>query len=439
MVNVINYFDSIELKLADLYDYDFPEMIPVHQKFESRQLADISGNINREMNKAHVKEMIRSGQRIAVAVGSRGIASLPVIVKAVIDNLKLFGADPFIVPAMGSHGGATGSGQIGVLAGYGVTEEAMGAPIISSMDTVVFKGKSLDFSVHFSKDAYQADGIVIIGRIKPHTDFKGPYESGLMKMLTIGLGKHKGAINTHLNGLDNFADTIPKVGSLILDKAKILFGIAIIEDAYDNTSHIEVVAAADFKEREPVLLEQAKQNLGIIKLEEFDVLIVEEIGKEISGMGMDPNVIGRPASGLPGFNGPLYQRLVVFDLTVKTNGNAFGLGVADVTTIDAVKKIDFDYFYINCITGTNPQAAKIPLVAKSEKEAVLAAFAMSARLNKTRPRIVYIKNTLELEKIYVSEALLEEVAARDDLDIIGKACQFGFSETGRALIRPSTL
>lgn len=414
-------------------------MIPVHQKFETKKLVDINNAVNQEMDKAQVKRVIRPGQRIAVAVGSRGIANLAVIVKSVIVKLKLLGVNPFIVPAMGSHGGATGSGQINVLTSYGVTEEAMGASIISSMATVVFEDKDLDFPVHFSKDAFEADGVVIIGRVKPHTDFKGPYESGLMKMLAIGLGKHNGAINTHLNGLDSFAETIPKVGSLILDRANILFGLAIIEDAYDNTSHVEVVAAADFKEREPILLEQAKQNLGIIKPEEFDILIVEEIGKEISGMGMDPNVIGRPASGLPGFKGPRFQRLVVFDLTDKTKGNAFGLGVADVTTIDAVKKIDFDYFYINCITGTNPQAAKIPLVAKSEKEAVLAAFAMSARLNKVRPRVVYIKNTLELEKIYLSEALTEDIRARDDLDIIGEACQFGFSETGRALIRPSAL
>jgi hypothetical protein len=438
-VKAISYFDSIKLKLSELYDYDLPQMIPVHQKFETKKLVDISDTIHRDMSKAQVEKVIRPGQRIAVAVGSRGIANLPVIVKAVISKLKQLEADPFIVPAMGSHGGATGPGQAAVLAGYGVTAETMGAPIVSSMDTVVFNDQDLDFPVHFSRDAYEADGVVIIGRIKPHTDFKGPYESGLMKMLAIGLGKHNGAINTHLNGLDSFVHTIPKVGSLILDKAKILFGLAIIEDAYDNTSHIEVVAAADFKEREPALLEQSKQNLGIIKPEEFDILIVEEIGKEISGMGMDPNVIGRPASGLPGFEGPRFQRLVVFDLTDKTNGNAFGLGVADVTTIDAVKKIDFDYFYINCITGTNPQAAKIPLVAKSEKEAVLAAFAMSARLNKARPRIVYIKNTLQLEKIYVSEAFTEDIRARDDLDIIGTACQFGFSETGRALIRPSDL
>ncbi|MDW7673272.1 MAG: lactate racemase domain-containing protein [Bacillota bacterium] len=432
-------FEPIEVKIEGGYDIELPTLVPVKQLFSTPKVDCINAAVAAEFAKKEISALIKPGEKIAVAVGSRGIANLKEIVLSTITNIKNLGAEPFIVPAMASHGGATAEGQVKLLAEYGVTAEAMGVPIASSMETVELGRTSSGVPVYFDKNASEADGVVIIARVKPHTDFKGPFESGLMKMLAIGLGKHKGATHIHSLGFDSFHTVIPEVGSEIIAKAKIKLGVAALENAYDETARIEAVPASNIYEREPGLLEEAKSYMGSIIPRNFDVLIIEEIGKDISGAGMDPNIVGRPGSKLEGFNGPEIQKLVVFDLTKKTKGNACGIGMADVTTRHLVNQIDFSYLYINSITSTVLDPAKIPVTMNTEKEALVIALKTCNRIAAKAAKIVFIKNTLELDYIYVSEPLLEELKAREDVQILGEPQEITFNEVGRLTLRPSLI
>lgn len=429
--------DTVQIQLE--CQENLPKLVPVEQSFKRSKTENISEAIHQELSQPGIKRLLKPGSVIAVAVGSRGIANINKIVFYTIRELQRMGANPFIIPAMGSHGGATAEGQADLLSSYGINQKEMGVPVVSSMETVQVSETDERLPIFMDKQAFMADGIVLIARVKPHTDFKGEFESGLMKMLAIGLGKHKGAAQIHSQGFDQFSRLLPLVGQKVISHAKVLFGLALIENAFGQIARLEAVAAGDFFTREPQLLREAKENMATIIPREFDLLLVEELGKDISGDGMDPNVVGRPGSGLPVFSAPTYQKAVAFDLTEKTRGNACGIGLVDVITRNLFNKIDLNYTYANAITSTLLNMAKIPVVVKTERDAIQVALQCCNRVNISTARIVFIKNTLELERILVSEPLMASLQDEEKIKIIGEAIPMDYDENGRLNIRPSLL
>lgn len=425
---------SQQVKIEGGFDVSYPRMIRVRQKFQDVKIDHIDEAIRQQFLKEDVRVKIKPGMRVAVAVGSRGIANLQQIAFSTVKEIKGLGGEPFIVPAMGSHGGATAEGQLEILQQYGITEESMGCPILSSMQTVQVGQLPNGLPLYFDQFAYESDAIVAIGRVKPHTDFKGPIESGLLKMLVIGLGKHKGASVMHSYGFDRFHELIPAAGQALIEKTKIVIGLAVIENAYDETYQLIAVPAEKIMDTEPHLLKQAKQAMAKLLVDRIDVLVVDEIGKDISGAGMDPNITGRTLSGLnEGLDAPPIQKIVVRDLTEKTHGNATGLGAADVITKRCLEKIDFAYTYANTITSTLLTAAKIPIVLQNDMEALAVAAKTCNRITMDKIKIVWIKNTLDLEHIYVSEPYLEDLRHREDLKIAGEAEPIQFDQDGNLL------
>jgi hypothetical protein len=424
-------FDQpLRVKVEGGYDVALPNMYKLKQVFDNSKLESIPKAANQEMNKEEIRKRVKPGEKIAVAVGSRGIANLFEIVHSVINELKELGAVPFVFPAMGSHGGATGEGQRKVLSSYGITEESIGVEIKSSMEVIEIGITESGIPVYVDKNAAEADSIVVINRVKPHTDFKANYESGIMKMMGIGLGKHKGATTMHSYGFDQFYRVIPEVGSFVLRNCHIAFVVAILENAYDETRKIEFISADEVETREKELLVEAKGLLPKILAPEIDVLIVNEIGKDISGAGMDPNITGRTGSGLPGFEGPSIQKIMVVDLTKKTQGNACGIGLADVTTKRLVNKIDFNYLYANSITSTVLTPAKIPVAMNNDQEALVVALKTCNRITIPKSKIVRIHNTLELGEVMVSEAVYEQVKDHPNIEVIEGPFQLSFDEDG---------
>ena len=412
-----------------------PKMVPIRQKFSAAEVKDIPGEIERLFQRDAKMKTIKRGSRIAVTGGSRGIHAIDKTILAVIRELKRLGADPFVVPAMGSHGGATAEGQRKVLAGYGITEETMGVPVRSSMEVEEIGKLENGVPVYLDKEALHSDGIVIVNRIKPHTAFKAEYESGLIKMLAIGLGKHKGATAFHSCGMDMFGELLPQLGKVVLAKAPVLFGLAIIENAYDHAARFEIVWGENLVEREKALLVEGKSLMPKIIPDNLDLLIVHELGKEISGSGMDPNITGRSSS--PFFKKPdalKVQRIVVLNLTAATKGNACGIGMADITTKKVVDATDADYTNINAITSGVLAAARIPINLPTDYEAIQVALKTCARVDHPKSRIVWIKNTLSLEKIFASESLLPEIRKNSQLEVLGDPKPMSFDEKGNLLL-----
>jgi|WetSurMetagenome_2_1015567.scaffolds.fasta_scaffold18757_4 hypothetical protein len=415
-------------------DLPLPRMIPVRQKFSDSQIPDIQGEIEGLFRRDGRMKRIRAQSRIAVAVGSRGIHAIDRITLAVVGELKRLGASPFIVPSMGSHGGATAEGQRKVLANFGINDETMGVPVVSSMETVQVGSLEDGTPVWLDREALAADGIVVINRIKPHTAFVGDYESGLLKMVAIGLGKHRGATVFHSCGMDRFAELIPQLGRVVLAKAPILFGLAIIENAYDRPARFEIVWNEDMIGRERALLAEARALMPRVIPGNLDVLIVHEIGKEISGSGMDPNITGRSSS--PFFrreNSLKVQRIVVLNLSKASGGSAMGIGLADFTTDKVVKSMNIDTTWINCITAGVTASGKIPIHMPTDREAILLALKTCARVQHPQSRIVWIKNTLALERIRVSEPLLPDIGAHPQIEITGDTAPMPFDAKGTLL------
>ena len=382
----------------------------VRQNLPHRGLPSPEAAVGAEMARPEIRRQIRRGMRVAIGVGSRGISCLQEVVRALVRELRGAGAQPFIVPAMGSHRGGTAEGQIEVLAAYGITEAGVGAPIRASMDTVEL-GEVLDgVRVFFDRIAFtEADAILPVARVKPHSDFRGELESGLHKMLGIGLGKHRGASYLHAFPLERFGELMAAVGTLVLNKAPVPFGIAIVEDGYDEAAIIEAVPRERMAAREAELLRLAKEWLPRLPFKDVDVLLVQEIGKNISGAGMDPNVTGRFT--LPSMPRHIHiGRLVVLDLTEETHGNASGVGMADIITRRAADKIDFFKTYTNSVTAYGLEGAKLPLVAQSDREAVSIAVGTLWGVKPETVRMVYIKNTLELTQLRMTEPLWREIA-----------------------------
>ena len=391
-------------------------MAKARQIFNQSTVKDVPGAIREQLSGRNLAERVLPGQRIAVTAGSRGIANITLILRTVVEELKAVGVKPFIVPAMGSHGGSTPEGQVELLNAMGITEESVGAPIVSSME--VRKVGELDDGVEIflSKTAIDADGIFPVGRIKPHTDFKGEIESGLLKMLAIGLGNQKGAEMIHWHRYDGYHRIMPEAGKLIIEKTNVIMGLAVIENAYHETASVHVLTPEEFYDQEKALLETAKEMLPRLPFKDIDVLVVDEIGKNISGVGMDTNVTGR--FWMVNEHDPRAARvkkIAVLDLTHETHGNAIGLGLADVTTRRAFEKIDHHQTYVNCLTQGSGETGKIPPFLPNDRDAIATAIRISGPVNPRDARVIRIKNTQELEIIYISEALVKELEKTPEL------------------------
>jgi hypothetical protein len=409
-----------------------PKVCRVRQSFPQPRIQDLEAEFLQKLRSGGLIERIRRGWTIAITVGSRGISDQPLIVKSLVGALKKQGAHPFLVPAMGSHGGATAEGQEDLLLRMGFSEESVGAPIRSSMEVVDLGTTAKGLPVLMDKLAFQADGVVLLNRIKPHVSFRGRYESGLMKMIAIGLGKQRGAEVCHDAGFGEMAENVHDIAGVVLDRSNILFGIAMLENPYHETCGIEIIDAGEIPEREIALQEQAKQLLPKLHFEELDVLIVEEIGKDISGNGMDNNIIGRYTTPYP-TGGPRITRLVVLQLSDKTHGNANGLGIADFTTRRVFDAFSFEQTYPNSLTSTATVSVKIPMVLPNDRLAIQAAIKTCNIPEKQSVRLVIIKNTLELDQIYVSSNLLGEVKQHGSMKIAGEPEELRFDEVGNYL------
>ena len=406
-----------------------PRMVRVRQEFDGARLADVGGAVRETLRGRGVLRGVRPGMRVAVTAGSRGIANIALILRTITEALREAGAAPFVVPAMGSHGGATAEGQLDVLRSLGITEDYLGCPVESSMEVREIGRTPDGRPVQIDARAAAADGIVAVNRVKPHTSFTGPYESGLMKMLAIGLAKQAGAEVCHQEGYANMAANIEKYGRAILRDAKVLFGVAILENAYDQTCEVTALPPEEIAKREPALLLRAKALMPGILLPNVDVLVVDRMGKNISGLGMDPHITGCFATGYAS-GPPRPGKLAVLDLTDETHGNANGIGVADVTTRRLLERFDPEVTYPNAITATLTQAVRMPLVMDSHKLAIQAAIKTAPGFDKARIRMVRLRDTLHLSEIFISEAMLSDAAANPRVEVLGEPEELSFDGEG---------
>ena len=421
-------------------EHSLHKMIEVRQNFATSQPLDVSSVIEKQFATADILEEITPGMRIAVGVGSRGITNLQQIVRSTLEVLIRKGAKPFIVPAMGSHGGATPEGQARVLAEYGITPEGLGVPFETSMEVRTIGTTPSGLDVVFSAPALQAGGIVVINRIKPHTDFHGDLGSGIQKMLTIGFGKHAGASNMHRAAMRmGHEKVIREVAGVILKSVPVLCGVAIIEDQHHQTAELRVIRPENLASEENRLLEKSRALMPRLPMDEIDLLIVDRIGKEISGTGMDTNVIGR---GILGYSATLSSddersprifRIFVRDLSPHTNGNGIGIGLADFTTNRLVRELDLQSTYINALTSLGLPGVNIPIHFETDDETIRHALASLASQHAEHLRIVRISDTLSLERLLVSEACLDALREKPSVTIAGEAAPMQFDVAGNLL------
>ena len=407
---------KMPILLEEDLKYALPQMHAVRQTFLKPRLDRLEEHIEKELYKDAVSKKIKPGAKVAVAVGSRGIRNIDKIVRSVIEQIKNLGGVPFIVSAMGSHGGGTPNGQREVLRSYKITEESMGVEVITSVDVTHIGKTSRGIDIYFDTAALQADLVVPINRVKLHTDFVADIQSGICKMLVIGLGNHVGCTAVHEVNFDLFGETLLEGAQMIMERANIGFGVAILENACDETALIEAIPSEKIIEREKELVRIAKDYMPTLMIPDIDVLIVEEIGKNISGAGYDPNILGKSyllnEFVLPV---PRIKRMVLLDVTDQSHGNAIGMGIFDVITRKVFDKLDLAQIYTNAIAVKCPEDAKIPIIADTEEEALRVAIQVARDIDRDKLKIVRIKNTLELETIEVSDALLDCVAANEKL------------------------
>lgn len=406
-----------------------PKFYRVRQNFPSSRIENVAETVREELAKLNLEKTVKPGESVAITVGSRGISNIALIIKTTVDFLKSIEAVPFIVPAMGSHGGGTADGQTEVIASYGITAETMGVEIRSSMETVIIDTTSHGIPVHFDRHAYEADHVLICGRVKPHTRFVGDIESGLHKMMLIGLGKHEGAKIYHRAIEDiSFEEIINAVAKSILQKCSVVAGLAIVENSYDQTALIEAVPPDQFYEREKALLNIARDWLPRLPFPQTDLLIVDRIGKNISGSGMDACVIGRKFNDHAATERDhvSVKRIMIRGLTEETHGNACGIGLAEFTNERTVASVDWKITRINANTGSHPTAAMVPLAYPTDREAIEAALQTIGLVSPEASRIVQIFDTLELSEVIVSETYLEDINSRDDLEIIAGPFELAF-------------
>lgn len=406
-----------------------PRMHRIRQSFERVACADVAESVRSALWKCPATQAVRPGTRIAITAGSRGIFNIAEILRVIVEELQHAGADPFVVPAMGSHGGATDAGQVEVLHHLGITTAFLGCPIESTMRVATIGTTAQGRPVQIDAYAAAADGIIVVNRIKPHTSFTGPYESGLMKMLAIGLAKQQGAQVCHQEGYAHMAENIEQYGRAILSSANILLGVAILENAYDQTSEIYALTAAEIPLREPELLQRAKALMPRIMLSDIDVLVVDRMGKNISGLGMDPHITGKFATKYAS-GPPEPGKLVVLALTEETHGNANGIGVADVTTRQLLESFDAEMTYPNALTATLTQAVRMPMVMDNQKLAIQTGIQTAAGFDKGKIRLVRLRDTLQLGEIYISQAMLPEALANPHITVLSEAEEWKFDEQG---------
>jgi hypothetical protein len=401
----------------------YPRIFRIRQNFESPQVENISAVVEAELQRLQLSRRVKPGESVAITAGSRGIANIALILKTTVQHMKRLGLQPFIVPAMGSHGGGTAQGQRELIEGYGVTGEAMGCPIRASMETVVVCDAAEGFPVHFDKHASLADHVVVVNRIKPHTMFVGDVESGLMKMMLIGLGKHEGAKVYHRVIRNySFGQIVRSVAREVLSRCRILCGIGIVENAYDQTAKIQAVGSQEFEDRERELLVLAKKWLPRLPFQEAHMLLVDEIGKNISGSGMDTNIIGRK------FNDheprpdewPKIKIIAVRGLTPETHGNASGIGIAEMCRQRVVDEMDRTITYMNCETAGHLTAAMIPIPKRSDREILDVALSSIGMIAPAEAKLMWIRNTLQLAEMECSEAYFAEAQERSDLTILAE-------------------
>lgn len=412
---------------------NFPRIIKIKQTFNGPLVEDIEKEMAHQLARVKLSQKIKPGMRIAITAGSRGIANIPLIIRATVNEVKKLGGKPFIVPTMGSHGGATAEGQLEVLHSLGITEEFCGAPIISSMEVVQVGETPGGMPVHIDKNAWEADGILLMGRIKVHTDFKSPIgiESGLMKMAAIGLGKHKQALLIHSHGVHGIQDIMPEVAKILFQKAKILCGVAIIENAFEQTAILEAIPTDSIPQREKELLAESAALMPKLPIEDIDLLVVDEIGKNYSGTGMDTNIIGRiRILGVQEPTSPRIKYIIASNISEESHGNALGIGLADLTTRRLFDQIDHHVMNENVITSTFLHRAMIPIVLENDREAIKAALRASWGVKPEKARFMRIPNTLHLEYLYVSENLLPELSGLGNIEIIGELEEMEFDECG---------
>lgn len=408
-----------------------PKIVRVQQSFDATRVTDIPKTVAEQLGKLGLGNLLKPGQSVAITAGSRGVANIANITRALVDELRKLGVRPFIIPAMGSHGGGTADGQRSVLEHYGITESTMGVPVRATMETIQIGETVQGIPVFLDRFAAEADHVVVVNRIKPHTDFDGDIESGLCKMMTIGLGKHTGAIHYHRANIKyGYHTVITSVARVVRERCRILFGLGIVENAYDETATIEAMATPTMEADERRLLVVAKANLARIPFDEGDVLVVDEMGKNISGAGMDTNVIGRNISQRERVPvKPWFTRIFVRDLTEESYGNAVGIGLADIVSRRLVNKIDYAPTYINAITSTNVEAARVPVTFDSDREAIETAFS-TCGTEAEACRMVWIKNTLKLDQFIATETLLPEIENKPHLKVLDRLGELPFDREG---------
>ncbi len=394
----------------------FPPLARVRQSIPQPKVEDVPATIRERIHASRLRERVKPGGTIAVGIGSRGIHGIDVVARTIVDTLKEMRYRPFIVAAMGSHGGATAEGQRDLLAGYGVTTEAMGVPVKTDMDSVVLGTNPVGLPIFFDQNAYQADGFVLANRVKPHTDFRGVHESGVLKMLVIGLGKREGASQVHKLGVRGLQEVLPAVGRFLVEKTPFALGLAILENADDETAEIVAIEPETIFDVEPGLLERARGLMGRLPFDQIDVLIVGELGKNYSGAGMDPNVIGRlMVETQPDFDRPKVTRLAVLDVSDESHGNIVGVGFADLTTERLVSRMDPVPFRINTLTSCCLERSRIPITLPTDRDVIQAALETCWRIDPADARVVVIPNTLELSTLWVSPRFDDEVRAHPRL------------------------
>ena len=412
----------------------FPDMAVVKQKLYKSCINNIPEIISSSLSDISPFKNIKPGETIAIAVGSRGIDKINSVVLNCIQFLKGKGLKPFIVPAMGSHGGATAEGQEKTLEKLGITETSMGAPIFPEMETCSLDKLPCGLNIYFSKKALEADHIVVINRIKPHTKFTEDIESGLCKMLTIGLGKIDGAAEFHRFAIGNSFKIIEEAVAIILKKCNILFGLALTEDGYGNLSHIETIDSSSLIEKEKNLLKDVYKKMSKIPFDNLDILIVDYIGKNISGIGMDSNITGRHIDITGDFkSSPHVKRIFVRDLDPDSDGNANGIGLADFTTKRLVNAVEFEKTYINALTAISPEKAAIPIYFDSDRQVLNACFQTIGLDSTVNARIVRIKSTASLELMEISKTLEKEINDNLGIEQISEWRPLQFNNNGNLI------
>lgn len=409
-----------------------PRVVAVRQHFEHHALRNVEHACAEALRKRRDQIPVKKNMRVAIAAGSRGIANLPDILRAIVEELEVRGAVPFVVPAMGSHGGATAEGQVALLAQLGVTEETIRAPIESSMDTVKIGVASNGLPVHVDRAAHAADAIIVVNRVKPHVAFRGEFESGLLKMVAIGLGKQHGAEICHNLGFGKMEENIVALATEALKQLPIVCGIAVVEDAHHDTAQLEVLLPGEFKTREPELQAMAKRRLPRLYVGELDVLVMDEIGKNIAGSGFDTNVVGRYHTPHISRNDQdaRITRLAAFDVTAESHGNAIGVGILDFVSRRLVDKIDVEQMYPNSLTSTVPLSVKIPMTLRNDRQVIQAAIRTSNIRDHAAVRLARIKNTQTLDTIEVSESLISDIDGHPSVEVVSSPYDLAFDERG---------